>query len=136
VSGRSWTGRWGVAHRNRQPPGLSAQGPILNRLAGREYRISESRDGEWTVKWLDADGDVVARFGGDVRLVFVALDHFASRTDSEFGILVDRVWQREPKLSAAMRSLIEGAAAAPQTDLKKPVKRQRPAKAPGKTEAI
>jgi hypothetical protein len=78
----------------------------------------------------------VAWFGGDVRLVFVALDHFASRTDTEFGILVDRVWQREPKLSAAMRSLIEGAAAPPQTDLKKPVKRQRPAKAPGKTEAI
>ena len=69
MSGRSWTGRWGVAHRNRQPRGLSAQGPILNRLAGREYRINESRDGEWTVKWLDADGDVVAWFGGDVRLV-------------------------------------------------------------------
>jgi hypothetical protein len=88
VSGRSWTGRWGVAHRNRQPRGLSAQGPILNRLAGRKYRINESRDGEWTVKWLDADGDVVAWFGGDVRLVFVALDHFASRTDNEFGIVV------------------------------------------------
>jgi len=111
VSGRSWTGRWGVAHRNRQPPGLSAQGPILNRLAGQEYRISESRDGESTVKWLHADGDVVAWFGGDVSLVFVALHHFASRTDSEFGIVVDRVWQRQPKLSAAMRSLTEGAAA-------------------------
>jgi hypothetical protein len=67
--------------------------------------------------------------------VFVALDHFASRTNSEFGIVVDPVWQREPELSAAMRSLTERAAAA-QTDLKKPVKRQRPAKAPGKTQAI
>jgi hypothetical protein len=125
VSGRSWTGRWGVAHRNRQQRGLSAQGPILNRLAGREYRINESRDGEWTVKWLDADGDVVAWFGGDVRLVFVALDHFASRTDSEFGIFVDRVWEREPELSAEMRSLSKRAPAARQTDLKKPAKRQR-----------
>jgi len=135
VSGRSWTGRWSRIEIGSRP-GLSAQGPILNRLAGREYRISESRDGESTVKWLDADGDVVAWFGGDVRLVFVALHHFASRTDSEFGIVVDRVWQREPKLSAAMRSLTEGAAAAPQTDLKKPIKRQGPAKAPGKTKAI
>jgi len=125
VSGRSWTGRWGVAHRNRQQRGLSAHGPIPNRLAGREYRINESRDGEWTVKWLDADGNVVAWFGGDVRLVFVALDHFASRTDSEFGIFVDRVWQREPELSAEMRSLSKRAAAARQTDLKKRVKRQR-----------
>ena len=105
--------------------GLSAQGPILNRLAGREYRINESRDGEWTVKWLDGDGDVVAWFGGDVRLVFVALDHFASRTDSEFGIVVDRVWQREPELSAEMSSLSKRAAAAPQTDSKKRVKRPR-----------
>lgn len=125
MSGRSWTGQWGVAHRNRQQSGRSAQGPILNRLAGREYRINESRDGEWTVKWLDADGDVVAWFGGDVRLVFVALDHFASRTDSEFGIVVDRVWAREPELSAEMRSLTKWAEAAPQTDLKKRVKRQR-----------
>ena len=125
MSGRSWTGRWGVAHRNRQQRGLSAHGPILNRLAGREYRINESRDGEWTVKWLDADGNVVAWFGGDVRLVFVALDHFASRTDSEFGIFVDRVWQREPELSAEMRSLSKRAAAARQTDLKKRVRRQR-----------
>ena len=125
MSGRSWTGRWGVTHRNRQPRGLSAQGPILHRLAGREYRISESRDGEWTVKWIDAAGDLVAWFGGDVRLVFVALDHFASRTDSEFGIVVDRVWQREPELSAEMRSLSKRVAAAPQTDLKKRVKRQR-----------
>ncbi len=107
MSGRSWTGRWSRIEIGSRP-GLSAQGPILNRLAGREYRISESRDGESTVKWLDADGDVVAWFGGDVRLVFVALHHFASRTDSEFGIVVDRVWQREPKLSAAMRSLTEG----------------------------
>ena len=129
MSGRSWTGRWGVAHRTLQPRGLSAQGPILNRLAGREYRINESRDGEWTVKWLDADGDVVAWFGGDVRLVFVALDHFASRTDTEFGIVVDRVWQREPELSAEMRSLSKRAAAAPQTDLKKRVKRKRRKKA-------
>jgi hypothetical protein len=119
---RSWTGRWRVAHRNRQQRGLSAQGPILNRLAGREYRINESRDGEWTVRCLDADGDLVARFGGDVRLVFVALDHFGGRTDSEFGIVVDRVWQREPELSAEMRSLSKRAAAAPQTDLKKRVK--------------
>ncbi len=125
MSGRSWTGRWGVAHRNRQQRGRSAEGPILNRLAGREYRINESRDGEWTVKWLDADGDVVAWFGGDVRLVFVALDHFAGRTDSEFGIVVDRVWQREPELSAEMQSLRKRAAAAPQTDLKKRVKQPR-----------
>ncbi len=125
MSGRSWTGRWGVAHRNRQQRGLSAHGPIPNRPAGREYRINESRDGEWTVKWLDADGNVVAWFGGDVRLVFVALDHFASRTDSEFGIFVDRVWQREPELSAEMRSLSKRAAAARQTDLKKRVRRQR-----------
>ena len=125
MSGRSWTGRWGVAHRNRQQRGLSAHGPIPNRPAGREYRINESRDGEWTVKWLDADGNVVAWFGGDVRLVFVALDHFASRTDSEFGIFVDRVCQREPELSAEMRSLSKRAAAARQTDLKKRVKRQR-----------
>ena len=110
MSGRSWTGRWSRIEIGSRP-GLSAQGPILNRLAGREYRISESRDGESTVKWLDADGDVVAWFGGDVSLVFGALHHFASRTDSEFGIVVDRVWQRQPKLSAAMRSLTEGAAA-------------------------
>ena len=77
------------------------------------------------MKWLDADGDVVAWFGGDVRLVFVALDHFASRTDSEFGIVVDRVWQREPELSAEMRSLSKRAAAARQTDLKKRVKQPR-----------
>jgi len=56
---------------------------------------------------------------------FVALDHFASRTDSQFGIVVDRVWQREPEFSAEMRLLSERAAAAPQTDLKKRVKRQR-----------
>ncbi len=136
MSGRSWTGRWGVAHRNRQPPGLSAQGPILNRLAGQEYRISESRDGESTVKWLHADGDVVAWFGGDVSLVFVALHHFASRTDSEFGIVVDRVWQREPKLSAAMRSLTEGAAAGAANRFEKAHQAAGPAKAPGKTKAI
>ncbi len=47
------------------------------------------------------------------------LDHFASRTDSEFGIVVDPVWGREPELCAAMRSLSERAAAAPETDLKK-----------------
>jgi hypothetical protein len=57
--------------------------------------------------------------------VFVALDHFASRTDSEFGIVVDRVWQREPELSAEMRSLSKRAAAAPKTDLKKRVKQPR-----------
>src|ERR1700738_3880324 len=125
VSGRSWTGRWGVAHRNRQKRGLSAQGPVLNRLAGRDYRINESRDGEWTVKWLDADGDVVAWFGGDVRLVFAALDHFASRTNSEFGIDVDRVWQREPELSAEMRSVSKRGAAAPKTGLKKRGKQPR-----------
>ena len=88
-------GTMGCRASKRRQRGLSAHGPIPNRLAGREYRINESRDGEWTVKWLDADGNVVAWFGGDVRLVFVALDHFASRTDSEFGIFVDRVWQRE-----------------------------------------
>lgn len=97
----------------------------MDRLAGREYRINESREGEWTMKWFDAHGDVVAWFGGDVRLVFVALDHFASRTESQFGIVVDRVWQREPELSAKMRLLGERAAAAPQTDLKQRVKRQR-----------
>jgi len=77
------------------------------------------------VKWLDADGDVVAWFGGDVRLVFVALDHFASRTDSEFGIVVDRVWQREPELSAEMRSVSKRSADAPQTASKKRVKQPR-----------
>jgi hypothetical protein len=67
----------------------------------------------------------VAWFGGDVRLVFVALDHFASRTNSEFGIVVDPIWQREPELSAEMRSLSKWAEAVPQADLKKRVKRQR-----------
>ncbi len=85
----------------------------MDRLAGREYRINESREGEWTVKWFDAHGDVVAWFSGDVR------------TDSQFGIVVDRVWQREPEFSAKMRLLSERVAAAPQTDLKKRVKRQR-----------
>src|SRR5216684_1642171 len=47
----------------------------------------------------------------DLRLVFVALDHFASRTDNEFGIVVGRVWQREPELSGEMRSLSKRAAA-------------------------
>lgn len=97
VSGRSWSGQWGIAHRQWQPRAESATGPILNRLAGRHYRINESRDGQWTVKWLDPDGQVVAQFGGDMRLVFVALQHLADRTESEFGIVVDRVWNREPE---------------------------------------
>jgi hypothetical protein len=97
MSGRSWGGQWGTTYREWQPKAQSATGPILNRLAGRQYRIDESRDGEWTVKWLDADGRVVAWFGGDMRLVFVSLQYLADRTESEFGIVVDRVWSREPE---------------------------------------
>ena len=97
MSGRSWSGQWGVAHRVWQSRADSTMGPILNRLAGRQYRIDEGRDDEWTVKWLDPDGHVVAQFGGDIRLVFVALQHLADRTETEFGIVVDRVWNQEPQ---------------------------------------
>ena len=97
MSGRSWSGQWGVAQRVWQSRADSTMGPILNRLAGRQYRIDESRDDEWTVKWLDPDGHVVAQFGGDIRLVFVALQHLADRTETEFGIVVDRVWNQEPQ---------------------------------------
>jgi hypothetical protein len=97
VSGRSWSGKWGDSYREWQPRAESATGPILNRLVGRHYRINESRDGQWSVKWLDAEDQVVAQFGGDVRLVFVALQHLADRTEAEFGIAVDRVWSREPQ---------------------------------------
>lgn len=100
MSGRSWTGQWGDTYREYQARGRGAEGPILNRLAGREYQISESRDGEWTVKWLDPNGDVVAWFGGDLRLVFVALQHLADRTESEFGIVVRRIWHIEPEAEA------------------------------------
>ena len=125
MSGRNWSGRWGIAQREWQPRGRSAEGPILDRLAGRNYLINETRDGEWTVKWLDDNGDVVARFGGDVRLVFVALQHLANRTEAEFGIVVDRVWQREPELSDAMQALSDGTAPWPKADATKRVKRLR-----------
>lgn len=125
MSGRSWTGRWGVTYREWQPRARSAEGPILNRLAGRLYRINETRDGEWTVKWLDTNGEVVAWFGGDVRLVFVALQYLADRTDSEFGIAVDRVWQREPELSAEMQALSDATVPAPDADSLKRVRRAR-----------
>jgi hypothetical protein len=95
----------------------------LNRLAGREYTINESRDGEWTVKWLSGSNDVVARFAGDVRLIFVALEHLADRTDSEFGIVVDRVWQREPELSRAVQALSDAALGATKNNSRKRVKR-------------
>ena len=96
MSGRSWAGQWGATYREWQPKAESTNGPILNRLAGRQYQINENRDGEWTVKWLDGQGHVVAWFGGDVHLVFVALQYLADRTEAEFGIAVDRVWSREP----------------------------------------
>ena len=123
MSGRSWTGRWGTTYREWQPRAQSAEGPILNRLAGREYTINESRDGEWTVKWLSGSNDVVARFAGDVRLIFVALEHLADRTDSEFGIVVDRVWQREPELSRAVQALSDAALGATKNNSRKRVKR-------------
>lgn len=123
MSGRSWTGRWGIAHREWQPKGRSAQGPILDRLAGRQYRITESRAGEWTVTWLDANGEVVASFGGDVRLVFVSLQHLADRTETEFGIAVDRVWQREPELSAEMQALSVATVSVPESDARKRARR-------------
>lgn len=125
MSGRSWSGQWGIVQREWQPRGRSAEGPILNRLAGRNYSINESRDGEWTVKWLDANGDVVARFGGDVRLVFVALQHLANRTEAEFGIVVDRAWQREPELSEAMQGLSDTTVRLPAADTTKRVRRLR-----------
>ena len=125
MSGRSWSGQWGIAEREWQPRGGSAEGPILNRLAGRNYSISESRDGEWTVKWLDAKGDVVARFGGDVRLVFVALQHLANRTEAEFGIAVDRVWQREPELSDELQALRDTTLGLPKATATKRVRRLR-----------
>ena len=96
MSGRSWSGRWGEAQRESQPRGESAGGPVLSRLVGRDYVISESRDGEWTVQWQDGYGDVAASFGGDVRLIYMALQHLADRTETEFGITVDRIWRREP----------------------------------------
>ena len=105
MSGRNWSGRWGVAQREWQPRGKSATGPILNRLAGREFRINETKEGEWSVRWLDPNGEVVARFAGDVRLIFMALQHLADRTDSEFGISVDRIWRTEPQLSEDMQAL-------------------------------
>lgn len=125
MSGRSWSGQWGIAQREWKPRGQSAEGPILNRLAGRKYSINETRDGEWTVKWLDDNGDVVARFGGDVRLVFVALQHLANRTEAEFGIAVDRVWQHEPVLSEAMQALSDATAPSQKADAPKRVKRLR-----------
>lgn len=121
MSGRSWSGRWGVAEREWQPTGRSGQGPILNRLAGRQYQISEGRGGDWTVKWLDDRDETVAWFGGDVRLVFVALQHLADRTDQEFGIAVDRIWENEPKLSAEMQALTDSTGA-----LDTPPKPERP----------
>jgi hypothetical protein len=125
VSGRSWTGQWGVAQREWQPRGRSAEGPILDRLAGRKYAINETRDGEWTVKWLDDNGDVVARFGGDVRLVFVALQHLANRTEADFGIVVDRLWEREPELSNAMQALSDATAPSPKGEATKRLRRVR-----------
>ncbi len=119
MSGRSWGGRWGVTYREWQPKARSSEGPILNRLAGRQYRITESRDGEWTVKWLDDNGKVVARFGGDIRLVFVALQHLADRTDREFGIAVDRIWRSEPQLSAELKALTDTTVSAPDGDSKR-----------------
>lgn len=104
MSGRSWSGQWGVAHREWQSRSESTTGPILDRLAGRQYRIDESRDAEWTVKWLDADGHVVAHLAGDFRLVFVALQHLADRTENEFGIVVDRIWNLEPDAREASAS--------------------------------
>ena len=115
MSGRNWTGRWGEANRQWQPRGQSATGPILNRLAGREYRITEN-GGDWTVQWRDGNGDVVAWFGGDVRLIFTALQHLADRTDAEFGIVVDRIWRREPTLAADLQALIDIKDQPPQTD--------------------
>jgi len=105
VSGRSWSGHWGATYREWQPKPQTLDGPILNRLAGREYRINESRAGEWVVKWIDTNGQTVAWFGGDLRLVFVALQHLADRTESDFGITVDRLWLREPELSAEIQAL-------------------------------
>ena len=125
MSGRSWSGRWGMANREWQPRGRSAAGPILNRLAGREYRINEVRNGEWAVKWLDPNGDVVAWFGGDLRLVFVALQHLAERTESEFGIVVEPIWRQEPALPADLQALAEQASSTPDGDSKKPAKRPR-----------
>lgn len=104
MSGRSWSGQWGVAHREWQSRAESTTGPNLDRLAGRQYRIDESRDAEWTVKWLDADSHVVAHLGGDFRLVFVALQHLADRTENEFGIVVDRIWNMEPDAREASAS--------------------------------
>lgn len=106
MSGRNWTGRWGETNREWQPRAQMATGPILNRLAGREYRITEN-GGDWTVQWRDGNGDVVAWFGGDVRLIFTALQHLADRTDAEFGIVVDRIWRREPTLAADLQALID-----------------------------
>lgn len=108
VSGRHWSGHWGAADRKRQQPGESAQGRALNRLPGRAYRIDESRDREWTARWFDGHGNLVAWFGGDAGLMFLALDYLAERTEQEFGVVVDRVWRREPLLSSDMRALIEG----------------------------
>ena len=115
MSGRNWTGRWGETNREWQPRGQSATGPVLNRLAGREYRITENR-ADWAVQWRDGNGDVVASFGGDVRLIFLALQHLADRTEAEFGIVVDRVWCREPSLPADLQALIDLKEEPPQTE--------------------
>jgi hypothetical protein len=125
VSGRSWSGQWGIAHREWQPRAEVTEGPILNRLAGRKYRINETREGEWTVKWLDAGGQTVAWFGGDVRLVFVALQHLADKTESVFGIEVDRIWRREPELTGALQALSDVTVRAPKDNSTAPRKRPR-----------
>lgn len=105
MSGRNWNGRWGAADRKMQAAGESARGRTLDRLPGRTYRINEGRDGEWTAKWFDAQGNLVAWFGGDSGLMFLALDHLAERTAEEFGVVVDRIWRQEPELSGEMRAL-------------------------------
>ena len=113
MSGRSWSGRWGAADRNRQAPGESAHGRTLNRLPGRDYRINEGRDGEWTAKWFDGQGNLVAWFGGDAGLMFLTLDYLAERTEHEFGVDVDRVWRREPEMSGEMQKLMKQAKPVP-----------------------
>ncbi len=119
MSGRKWNGRWGAAERKRQEPGESAQGRTLNRLPGREYRIDEGREGEWTAKWFDGQGNLVAWFGGDAGLMFLALDYLAERTENEFGVIVDRTWRREPKLSTEMRALAKLTKSARRSSAKK-----------------
>lgn len=109
MSGRNWNGRWGASDRKPQEPGESAQGRTLNRLPGRAYRINETREGEWTARWFDDQGNLVAWFGGDSGLMFLALNYLADRTENEFGVVVDRIWRREPEQSAEMKALTKHA---------------------------